>query len=402
MSSPCSGSSSCARTVGLPRSACKVVHVTSAHPVRDIRIFTKQCRTLAAAGYDVVLVAQHDRDELVDGVTIRAVPPARSRRERMTRTAFRAIRAAASEDASLYHLHDPELLVWAPLLRLRGGRVVFDMHENTPVGITTKGWVPAWARQGLSRIVQWAERLLLAGTPVVFAETAYGKDYPWVRRSATVLNMPLVEELLALNVTKHPIFTIGYLGLIGSQRGAGIMLDAADILASRGRRFGVELVGPIAEPFRTELARRQASATYPLCAPGYVPPRQGWERMARCHVGLAVLASTQNNRMSYPTKIFEYMALGIPVITSDFPLYRAVIEESRCGFCIDPHSPEILADKIEWLMSHPDEAAAMGERGRDETRHRFNWKPEADKLLRLYDELLPVAPGASVTRGARA
>ena len=274
------------------------------------------------------------------------------------------------------------------------------MHEHTPVAITTKEWVPAWARQSLSRIVQWAERLLLAGTPVVFAETAYGNDYAWVRRSATVLNMPLVEELLALKATKHAIFTIGYLGFIGSRRGAGIMLDAADILASRGRRFGVELIGSVDEPFRAELARRQAAAAYPLDTPGHVPPREGWERMARCHVGLAILASTQNNRMSYPTKIFEYMALGIPVITSEFPLYRAVVEESRCDFCIDPHSPEILADKIEWLISHPDEAAAMGERGREATRHRFNWKPEADKLLRLYDELLP--PSASVGRGARA
>jgi glycosyltransferase involved in cell wall biosynthesis len=314
----------------------------------------------------------------------------------MTHTAFRAVRAAAAENASLYHLHNPELLPWAPLLRLRGGRVVFDMHEHTPVAITTKEWVPAWARQGLSRIVQWTEHVLLAGTTVVFAETGYGNDYAWVRRSTTVLNMPLVEELLAVKVTKHPVFTIGYLGYIESRRGGCIMFDAADILASRGRRFGVELVGPVAEPFRTELARRRAAAAYPLHTSGYVPPRQGWERMARCHVGLAVLASTQNNRMSYPTKIFEYMALGIPVITSDFPLYRAVVEQSQCGFCIDPHSPEILADKIEWLMSHPDEAVAMGELGREATRHRFNWKPEADKLLRLYDELLPVAPSASI------
>jgi glycosyltransferase involved in cell wall biosynthesis len=370
--------------------------VTSAHPVDHIRIFTKECRTLAAAGYDVVLVAPHDRNEVVDRVKIRAIPPARSRGERMIRTAFRAVRAAAAENAALYHLHNPELLVWAPLLHLRGGHVVFDMHEHTPVAITTKEWVPAWGRQGLSRVVRWTERLLLAGTPVIFAETGYGKDYAWVRRSVTVLNMPLVEELLALNVTKHPVFTIGYLGLIESRRGAGIMLDAADILASRGLRFAVELVGPVAEPFRAELARRQTDAAYPLHTSGYVPPRQGWERMARCHVGLAVLASTQNNRMSYPTKIFEYMALGIPVITSDFPLYRPVVEESRCGFCIDPHSPEILADKIEWLMSHADQAGAMGERGREATRHRFNWQPEAEKLLRLYDELLPVAPSHSV------
>jgi glycosyltransferase involved in cell wall biosynthesis len=179
------------------------------------------------------------------------------------------------------------------------------------------------------------------------------------------------------------------------------MLDAADILASRGRPFGVELIGRVAEPFEAELARRQADAAYPLHASGYVPPRQGWAHMARCHVGLAVLASTPNNRMSYPTKIFEYMALGIPVITSNFPLYRAVVEESRCGFCIDPHSPEILADKIEWLINHSDAAAAMGQRGREAVRHRFNWSSEAKKLLHFYGELLSIASSRSASGGAR-
>src|SRR5687767_2611263 len=149
-------------------SAPKVVHATSAHPVDDIRIFTKECRTLAAAGYDVVLVAPHARDEVIDGVRIRAVAPARGRRERMTRTALAVVRAAAAERARIYHLHDPELLLWAPLLRRAGATVVFDMHEHTPVALTTKHWLPGWARQPMSRLVRGAERLLLAGMPVVF------------------------------------------------------------------------------------------------------------------------------------------------------------------------------------------------------------------------------------------
>jgi glycosyltransferase involved in cell wall biosynthesis len=341
-----------------------------------------------------VLVIQHDRDETVDGVRIRAVPRARNRFERMTRTARRVVQIGAAEKAQIYHLHDPELLLWSLPLRLRGHCVVFDMHEDLPKAILTKVWLPPWIRGILSRVARVAERLLLANAPVVFAETSYQWDRPWVRRSTTVLNMALTDELLSIEESKHDEFTVCYMGTVTPNRGALTMIDAMGILGRRGRRLALECIGPLPREYRAEVTERAKHVNLPLRISGQrFRPDEAWRMTARCHVGLAVLRGIANNYAIQPTKFFEYMALGMPVIASNFPTYRAVIEKSSCGLCVDPDAPGEVADAIEWVMDHPSEAADMGGRGREAVIREFNWKREASKLLHLYDELIPPVQG---------
>jgi glycosyltransferase involved in cell wall biosynthesis len=369
--------------------APKVAHLTSAHPLLDVRIFRKQCRSLAAAGYEVVLVAQHERDETIEGVRIRAVPPARNRLERMTRTAWSVIRIAAAEKPQIYHLHDAELLPFSPVLRLRGGRVIFDMHEDFPKVALTKQWLPPWLRKTVSWVIRVGERALLTGVPVIFAESSYQWNRPWVKRSTTVLNRALVDELFAIKAAKHAVFTVCYVGWVFPDRGALSMLAAMEILADRGRVVEFECIGPIADECRAEVMERAQRARLPVRMSGQrLPPNEAWSITARCHVGLAVLRGIPNSYAIEPTKLFEYMALGMPLIASNFPTYRAVVEGTACGLCVDPDAPVEIADAIEWLMDHPAEAAEMGRRGREAVIREFNWEREAIKLLRLYEELI--------------
>jgi glycosyltransferase involved in cell wall biosynthesis len=121
---------------------------------------------------------------------------------------------------------------------------------------------------------------------------------------------------------------------------------------------------------------------------GYLLPAAGWRIIARCHIGLALLQPIPNYYDSYPTKMFEYMAMGLPVIVSDFPLYRSIVEKENCGICVDPDSPEEIADAVQRLLDNPEQAKEMGMRGRAATQKKHNWENEQGKLLEFYLSLL--------------
>ena len=121
---------------------------------------------------------------------------------------------------------------------------------------------------------------------------------------------------------------------------------------------------------------------------GYLPGREGWNKINACHVGVAVLQPEPNYIDSYPTKLFEYMAMGMPVVVSDFELYRRVVEESQCGFCVDPTSPKEIADALEALIRDPEHAKRMGEAGQEAVRKRYTWNHEMEKLVCFYEQVM--------------
>jgi glycosyltransferase involved in cell wall biosynthesis len=95
-----------------------------------------------------------------------------------------------------------------------------------------------------------------------------------------------------------------------------------------------------------------------------------------------------NHVNAQPNKLYEYMSAGIPVIASDFPLWRQVVADTECGLLVDPQDPETIGAAIQWLLERPEEAEAMGQRGQQAIETRFNWNNEAGKLLELYRLLL--------------
>jgi len=109
--------------------------------------------------------------------------------------------------------------------------------------------------------------------------------------------------------------------------------------------------------------------------------------MARARAGLVLFQPLPNNVAGRPNKLFEYMSAGIPVIASDYPGWRAIVDGARCGLLVDPQSPGAIADAMQWILDHPDEAEAMGRRGYEAIRDRYSWDREAEKLMALYSKL---------------
>ena len=367
----------------------KIVHLTSVHVPFDTRIFQKECRTLAKKNYDVVLVAAHNGDQIVDDVVIRGVPKAGTRLQRMTLTAWRVVRTAWRENGSIFHIHDPELLPWGQFLRIAGKRVIYDMHENFPEALLTKFWLPPRLRGLLSRFFKGLESILIYKMPVIFAEECYVPSYAWIKKSVVVLNMPLHPQHDPAAAPKYDKPTVGYIGSVTRERGLFTTLEALSILKRLGYSVDWECVGPLHGIDQSELAQDiEQEVRNGIRFRGYMLPEEGQKLMARCQIGLAILKPVPNLIDKQNTKLFEYMALGLPIVVSDFPIFRDIVEKDRCGLCVNPEDPADVAKAIRWLIDNPREAEMMGRNGMDAVQRKYSWQTEAEKLQVFYRDLL--------------
>jgi glycosyltransferase involved in cell wall biosynthesis len=392
--------------------AIRIAHLTPHRDPFEPRTFF-ECLSLAEAGYDVVLVAPHDGDLVRDGVRLLGVPPYRSRLERVTTTAWRTVRRGWAARPALVHIHDPELIPWGLLMRLAGRPVVYTVHEDYAQAAGVRTWIPGPARRLLAGFYGLIAALARRAFVIVIAERYYARSFPG---AVEVLNYARLEEFAGLAdiVRGRPDRPRAlYTGSITASRGGRHHARLAAALPPEAR---VTLVGVCAEPDLAAELRGQAAADPRLdlrMADRWVPREQivaAYREPWTC--GLALFPDTPHYREKELTKFFEYMAAGLPIVASAFPVWRALVEGERVGICVDPEDPAAAAAAIRWLQDHPAEAAAMGERGRRAVAERYNWGSQAARLVELYRGLLggngpggtrdhDLKPGADGPLGAR-
>jgi glycosyltransferase involved in cell wall biosynthesis len=192
-------------------------------------------------------------------------------------------------------------------------------------------------------------------------------------------------------------FRLVYVGGVSKLRGALELIEAMKILTTKGYKdLTLSIIGPVTPmQFGEEitLLLRQYDLEERVQIPGPIPHEKVFDVLVRSHIGLAVLHPDPNYVDSLPTKIFEYMAAGLPVVASNFPLWKEIVEGNRCGITVDPLDPKAIAQAIEYLLTHPEEACQIGENGRRAVEEKYNWEKEAEKLLALYKELVDSAKG---------
>jgi len=384
----------------MPTSNRKVCILSTVHSPFDTRIFHKQAKTLVQAGYDVTLIVQHDKSEVVDGVKIIALSKPRNRSTRIFGLTWRAFRLALRQKADIYHFHDPELLLVGMLLKLLTRRhVVYDVHENVRKQILNKTWLFPWIRKPLSWTYVLIERAcLLFIDGIIIAEDSYIENYQGRKNAVALRNYPILtyleprEDVGKTNRGAGHSFKVIYVGGLTRLRGALELVEAMRIMKADGyEEVRLDLIGPISSP---ELKREldavicQHDLEGYVSIPGPILHEQVHEILSQSQVGMAVLHPDPNYVDSLPTKLFEYMAAGLPVIASNFPLWKEIVERNECGLTVNPLDPREIAKAIEYLLAHPEEAQRMGENGRRAVLEKYNWEREAKKLLTLYEELL--------------
>ncbi|TDQ38678.1 glycosyltransferase family 4 protein [Aureibacillus halotolerans] len=365
----------------------KVCFLTSVHNPFDTRVFYKEAVSLRKAGYDVTLICQTPQEETIEGIRLVPLPQPKNRPERMLKTTFVLLQRALKEKADIYHFHDPELIGVGLVLKAKGYHVIYDVHENVAEQMLHKEWLPF--KSVFAAGYRQMERLAGRAFPLVLAEDSYEALYPPAWKTWTVRNFPDLTLFPTPPEKKEPY--IVYLGGVSQIRGADVTLDALKLLKDAGTPVRFECIGAMSSADETRLRDKvqQYGLQDLVVFHGRMKAKDAYRIVAKAFAGLAVLEPIGNYVNSYPTKMFEYMALQVPVITSNFPLYQDVVNASSCGFVVDPQDPKEIAESIRTLAADPALVKSVGQSGRAAVERSYNWANENETLQQLYRSLQP-------------
>lgn len=365
----------------------KIVHMSSIHAADDIRIFQKECRTLAKSGYEVVFICQSSSSKKVDGVHIQSARRASSRLERFTLTLGHVLRLALRENADVYHLHGPDLLLVGMLMRLKGKRVIYDVHEDFSAEILTKHWIPIPLRKPVARVTRAVENLaaqvcdgVIAATPTIASAFPQSK-------TTVVRNFPRIEEFSTESQTPYsarPMRAV-YVGSITDVRCIREIVSAIGLIPD-SYQARLVLAGKFEPPeLQEEVSALQGWSKVDFL--GWKDRKEISQLLCSSRLGLVIFAPTGNHMRAEPNKLFEYMAAGLPVVASNFPYWQKIIHSTQAGITVDPASPEQISNAMKWLFEHPAEAEEMGRNGARAIRSIYNWDSEARKLIEAYSAI---------------
>jgi glycosyltransferase involved in cell wall biosynthesis len=365
------------------------LHLTTAHNSTDTRIFDKEAKSLVEAGFDAGIVAHDTPERSLDGVEFYSLGTASSRVERW-QSIRDVVRIATEVDAGIYHFHDPELLpVGVYLSYTTDGAIVYDVHENFSHVASMRDWIPNWASRALSTVIPVTERTAARRFDAVIAVSDWiGEPFEKAAKTVqTIHNFPKTTSMPSVNDTIETTAecTLCFVGGLTDVRGMHRMLDLLRQLVEDDVDAELWALGS----WQTDADRKAAEQfieTHELgdrvTFPGYLEYEEMFRYLESADVGLA-LYDVKHCKFAIPTKFFEYLYAGLPVVTtpvtavSEFlpPEYQYVVPEG------DTEGAAIAVQRA--LNTDHDKIAIQ-----EAVEERYSWEQEAEKLINLYDQLL--------------
>ena len=374
----------------------KVCIISTVHNALDNRIFYKEALSLEKAGFEVSLIAVHDKPDTLHGISILPLP--RLSRSRRPKLWWKVIHLALSNRADIFHIHDPELLLVSPLIRLLTRKpVIYDIHEANADFIETKEDIPNTLRQILAWSFRWFEPIMARfQSGLIFADDQVAKIFAHVNLPKTTLfNFPersFLDNAFVLSQQSQghqPI--VLHLGGQKRFRGTDLMLDSFQQVLEAIPQAQLVLVGPFSpasleSEFRLEVDRRNMTGSITIT--GQVPFVEVSKYLVQASVGWIPWLPVAKNLKNIPTKLFEYQAFAIPVVSSDLPSTQPFIEHRKTGLLVTADDPSAHANAIIELLTHQEYASVLGKNGQEAVREHYCWSDMEPRLLGLYQRIL--------------
>lgn len=367
----------------------KVCHMTSAHEQSDIRIFEKECVSLSQDGYQVYFVAPGESGINKDVICVGCGESSKRRFSRMTKMTKMVYKNALKIDADIYHFHDPELLPYALKLKKKGKKVLYDVHEDYPVNIMEKKWIPFILRQPIAKIWKVYEAHasikfdgIISVTPQIIKRFC-----TCGAKTKLISNYPILEKGCDRQQTDKRKFCLCFAGVIAADRMHHNIIKAIASLED----IEYCIAGPVPYPqYWEELS--QLAGYEKVVYQGILSRLQVQEFYHKADVGIVLENYSPINYGKEGslgvTKLFEFMQAGLPVICSDFEIWKDIVENYSCGMTVNPNDVEQIADTIRNLKANHSLRTSMGINGEEAVRKKYNWKSEECKLLEFYKEIL--------------
>lgn len=363
----------------------KICHCTTVHPRDDVRVLHKQCVSLAEAGHDVILiVADGMGNENRKGVSIVDIGSFRSSRiKRITKANKLLFKKALKVNADIYQLHDPELLNVGKKLKKAGMKVVFDSHEDVPKQILYKSWLgPVWLRKIIANQYNRYEKKSvkkLDGLISVIDEITVKFE---CKNKVTLKNFPIVKSYKShVKPFKQKKKQLVYVGSLTHQRG---IIECIELMRYLPDEFLLALIGGFhSDEFKEKCMRLPEWNKVDYY--GFLKMDEVIPILADSMLGLSVLHPEENYKTSLPTKGFEYIAAGTPVVLSDFEYWRPYFE--GCGAFVEPKNSKRIAEECMGLITTEEVYDSLQVKCVQKAE-LYSWESEFQKLLSFYDKII--------------
>ncbi len=364
----------------------KVCHITTVHRWNDIRIFQKQCVSLAKAGHETHLIAPLAPEGQEQGVHMHGLRASKGRLDRGLRLTREAFELAKALDADLYQIHDPELLPTASNLKKLGKIVIYDAHENVPASIRDKDWIPfAWFRRWVAYFFESYEQKVASRLDGVISVAEPLVERFSHSRRLVLRNLPMLDRFegnpLPAELTSAESGIV-YAGGLSRIRNIHVMIQTMNELD------GTELLH-LFGPWESEAYREECMALpgWKYCRYwGFLDNEVVYSFMkSKGKLGLILFdPNIENHKIALPNKAFEYMAAGLPIIMSDIPYWREnFVENARF---VDPNTPKEVSDAIVSVLNDESLRQTLIGQGKEKVK-TLNWNADSQKLLEFYGSL---------------
>lgn len=366
----------------------KVCHVTSAHSRFDLRIFRKECISLVDFGYNVYFIVNDDKlSEVVEGVKIVSTEfNPRSRLDRWLGSKKYIKRKMSEIDADIYHFHDPDLLPLAKCIVNKGKKAIFDFHEDVPQQILDKTYIPKIWRRPLSILYRMYEIYICKHLSAIIVSAPHMvENYKRINSNISVVtNYPILKSI-DLNKNRETSKIVCFAGSIDHRWNHDKIISAINEIDS----IEYYLAGDSGTTYFNRL--KEIEGWNKVRFFGRIPFEQVSHIYEKSFVGLALLGNNEltNEKGTLGiTKMFEYMEAGLPVICSNFPTWKAIVDKYGCGITINSNSSIEIKNAIVKLVNNPSLANVMGKNGRIAIEKEFNWDSQAKNLNEIYKNSL--------------